>query len=154
MKQIEEAPSDLRIKILQGPFIEAFLNRKGIEVPCLPVLFLDVFLQILTVNVFSSRVVSFSILGISFAWLGLREILQIFSSSSNLLAYFNDPSNFLDLAQLSLTLAVFLTRGDEEVLILVCILVSWFRLMFIFGNLIFSVAVFLSALISVSHAHL
>ena len=43
-------------------------------------------------------------------------------------------------------------QGDphqQEGLALVCILVSWFRLIFIIGNIIFNVAVFVSALASV-----
>jgi hypothetical protein len=167
LKYIEEAPdSSFCAKVLEGPFIKAVLNQKAIEVPCLSILFIELFLQMLTVFAFSfsfiredvkvvtSQELSFCILGVSLFWFGLREILQL-SSSFNIRCYFNDPSNFLDLAQLVLIFVVLLTHAGaqgkhQESLFLVCILVSWFRLIFMFGNLVFNVAVFASALVSVS----
>ena len=103
-------------------------------------------------EVVTSQALSFSILGFSLFWFGLKEILQL--SSLNILSYFNDPSNFIDLMQLVLIYVVLLTNADgqgnhHEGLVLVSILVSWFRLIFIFGNLLFNVAVFVSALVSV-----
>jgi hypothetical protein len=176
LRKIEEAPDSIRTKVLEGPFIKAILNQKAIEVPCLSILFIELFLQMLTVfafsfsfiredvvvydffqvNVVTSQELSFCILGVSLFWFGLREIFQL--SSLNILSYFNDTSNLFDLAQLVLIIVVLLThvgrQGDhqQEGLALVCILVSWFRLIFIFGNLIFNVAVFVSALASVSFA--
>ena len=151
---------DDRDKILEGSFIRAVLNQKVVKVASLFVLFTDLFMQVALMVAFSVLVksdqkISESVVAIlvpSFVWFGCRELTQLLSSNSTLLTYSSDPSNYMDLLQIGLVLHALISFSNnvDPMMLIVCIGVSWLRLVFISANLIYNVSVFVSALVAVS----
>ncbi len=152
-----------RDKFLQNPFVRAALNQKIVEVPSLLVLFLDLNLQLLTIFVFSVLLTSGEkipdaatiILSASSIWFAIREISQAISVAS-FYDYIGEASNWIDVLQLGLSLYFIISKlyNVDQVMLIVSIGTSWLRLIFVSGNLVYSVAIFVSALVPVSESHL
>ena len=92
---------------------------------------------------------AFTLLTILMVWLATRELPQYWSTT--FYRYTNDPSNWLDFSQL-IILIVTLVLHDEvhPTLLITSILVSWLRLVFVLGDMFFSISVFVNALLQVS----
>ena len=116
------------------------------------VLFTDLIMQVALMVAFSVLVKSDQKISESVVWFGFRELTQLLSSNSTLLTYSSDPSNYMDLLQIGLVLHALISFSNnvDPMMLIVCIGVSWLRLVFISANLIYNVSVFVSALVAVS----
>jgi len=149
-----------RDKILEGSFIRAVLNQKVVKVSSLFVLFTDLIMQVALMVAFSVLVksdqkISESVVAIlvpSFVWFAFRELAQLLSFKSALLTYASDPSNYVDLLQLGLVFhaLVSFSNNVDPMMLIVCIGVSWSRLVIVSANLINKVSVFVSALVAIT----
>ncbi len=154
LKYIED-----RDNILEGPFVKTALNHSIVQVPSLFILFLDLLLQaalivalsfFVTSNEVMPSLVSNILVGFV-VWISIREFTQMYFAKT-LYAYVLHQSNWVDLAQIVVVILL-LAWGSENVderLLITSIGVSWLRLVIVSGNLVYSVAVFVKAVVRVS----
>ena len=158
---IQALPEADQSNIFEGSFIKGILNEKIIKTSSLLVLFLDLIVQVTVVVTFSSRIEvglelqtwKGGVLTGCLSWFMLRELTQL--PATSFYAYSNDRSNYMDILQCGLIISILATyaSGVNLALLLLCIAVSWLQLVLVCGNLVYTVAVFVSALLAVSVIH-
>jgi len=164
IRQILKTPYDARNQILQTQFMKEYLTDRFIETLPLAILFMDLYIQIMTVCVFSlfinpnspntiDSTAIHAILIICLIWRLSREMLQVVTTSLG--AYLSDSSNWFDLVQSVLIILTICTNLDNplstafhQVLILATFF-SWFELMLELHNFVYDLALFVVAMIKI-----
>ncbi len=151
---------DDRNRFVNHPYLRTALNTEIVKTSSLFILFLDVALQLSVMIIFSYFVSdgkfakgAAGILIFPLVMMLSREGVQL--CAYQVTSYFDDASNFLDLAQIAMIISVLhsaLQRaGDiDENHLVFCIAVSWARLLIVTANLNPNVAVFVDAFKAVS----
>jgi len=143
--------------ILEGEYFRAVLNKIAIDPLTIWVMLFDLVMQLFVVAAFSFLMkkeenipeLAITLLTMSTIWIFVRELLQLWSLT--FYQYMNDASNLFDLAQLALLFQTLLVHEKvDQTLLIVSIMVAWFRLVFVFGNMFYSISVFVSALIQIA----
>ena len=159
-------PTKDRSNVMNNSYLRTLLNLEIVKPFSLFVLNLDVGAQLLVTFLFSFSYSSFGEVAIStrplvllvpcLVWLLFRELVQICSTTLN--SYLLQSSNFVDLVQIGLIGAVIATgiiEGEDKGIykghLVVCIGVSWVRLIYIFAALNYKVAVIIDEFIAVSY---
>lgn len=169
---VRDTPDEKRELIIRGKYIRSAMNHLAVTPFALWVIFSDVIMQIVILwiysfdidqnrnnnsgspNGFNLSVVSRTLLCLSFGWGIIREGTQLYYS--NFWDYIGDPSNMIDTLQIGLvsfTITTFHATFQQDTLLFLlicCIGISWLRLVFIFGNIIYKIKVFNFALVSIT----
>lgn len=138
----------------RSPFMKSILNRNFRRV--LPIVMLDFMMQILIVLYFSFfiRIPDMphrsAILLITFSWTVFRELNQL--NNDSIKVYISQPSNWVDFSQV-VVLAIIINDWDNgrdfTTHIVAAIGISWLRLLVSLGNFIFSLSVFVAAMVQI-----
>mmetsp|Transcript_4877 Transcript_4877/g.9303 ORF Transcript_4877/g.9303 Transcript_4877/m.9303 type:complete len:826 (-) Transcript_4877:46-2523(-) len=138
----------------RSPFMKSLLNRNFRRV--LPVVMLDLFMQILIVLYFSFFIQipemrqRAAILVITFSWTVNREINQL--SNDTIKIYISQPSNWVDFSQVIILAIVISDWNNGKYVIshiITAIGVSWLRLLVSLGNFVFPLSVFVAAMVQI-----
>lgn len=138
----------------RSPFMKSLLNRNFRRV--LPLVMLDLMMQILIVLYFSFFIRTpnmphrSAVLLITFSWTLFRELNQL--NNDTIKIYISQPSNWVDFSQvfiLAIIISDWDNGNDYTTHTVAAIGISWLRLLFSLGNFIFSLSVFVAAMVQV-----